>query len=187
MYSVTPALKRRGIHLGARDRFRLRQLAVAPLLHREEGVRAGELSLHDRDLLAPRVRDELDVFQVPVVILDADAGRPGLRPRLASTPGREVVGRPSRLLDIRREPCRGAAQLYREILQIGALLPDALRPEGPQVSSVAVQVCPCLREKTPGPPGCRRRSSRRSPESAETGRTRALRRRPGQTALRGAG
>ena len=34
-----------------------------------------ELALHERDLVLPRVRHELDVLQVPVVVLDTDARR----------------------------------------------------------------------------------------------------------------
>jgi hypothetical protein len=142
-------VKRLVVLLGVRDRDRLRRkLRVLQLLHREEGPRTSELALHQSDLFRPRVRHELDVLQVPVVVLDADAGRAGLRRRLRLEPFGEVVGGGFRLVDVGLESRVAASEFAGELREIGALPSDGLRPVVPDVLLVARQVVLRLREQS---------------------------------------
>ena len=147
MYSVTAALKRLSCSSALATGTCCGQLRVLQLLHREQGLGARELALHDRDQLRPRVRDELDVLQVPVVVLDADARRRGLRSLLRLEPRGQGVGRLHRLLDVGLEGGGRAHELRAEQPQIGALLLQPLRSVEPEVVPVAREVDLRLREQ----------------------------------------
>ncbi len=131
----------------ARDRLLHRQLRVADLFHREQRARPPELALHERDFLGVRVRDELDVLEIPVVVLDADARRPGLLRQFRLDPGREVVRRLLRFGGVGCEVRRLPLQFLRERVENAALLADRLRAMEPEVPAVARQVRLRLREQ----------------------------------------
>ena len=58
--------------LRAGHRRERRQAAVLFLLERQAGAGAGQLALHQGDLLGPGVRNELHMREIPVVVGDAD-------------------------------------------------------------------------------------------------------------------
>ena len=117
MYSVTASVNRAACSSGAGDGHLRRQRPVALLFEREEGVRAPQFALHEHDLVLPGVRHQVDVLQVPVVVLDAHSRRSGLRGRLRVEPGGERVGRLFRLLDVRLQ-ARPLAEPRRQLFEV---------------------------------------------------------------------
>ena len=106
-----------------------------------------ELALHDRDFLAPGVRSELHVPEVPVVVGDAHSGEAGPRGHLLVEPGRKGIGRLPRALYVGGQAAGSVLDLRRQRGQVGALLPYRLRAEGPQVLARPDEVGPGLLEQ----------------------------------------
>ena len=124
-----------------------RQRGVPLFLEREESVRSTKLALHQGHDLPPRVRHQLDVLQIPVVVLDPDAGRPRLRRELRPEPGGERIGRLLCASDVCRQRSGRVRDARGEPLQIGALAPDTCRAELPEILAIADEILPRLFEK----------------------------------------
>ena len=130
-----------------RQRNLRRERPVAMLFQRERRPRPVELALHDRDFLGPRVRHELHVLQIPVVVRHADAGRADLRRGERVQPHRERVRRGLGALNVRLEVARRGRHSRGELGELGSLLADALGAIDPEVFARADEVAPRLREQ----------------------------------------
>src|SRR5439155_25702382 len=120
---------------------------VALLFEREERLRSRELALHQRHLVAPRMRNQLNVLEIPVVVVDADAGRTGLRRGLGVEPRRKGVGGVLRALDVAFARTGHVGDARRQRGEIRALLPDAFRAVDPEIAAISGQVALRLIEK----------------------------------------
>ena len=132
--------------LGRVDRLLPRQGAILLLLEGERSAGAGKFARHQRHLVRPRVREELHVRQVPVVVGDADAGGRGLRRHLLLHPLRERGGRLLRGVGSRDE-LRMARRLALQLRERVGLIVQAARAVDPEVVTVAGEVGPRLREE----------------------------------------
>ena len=74
MYSVTAALNR-SCHSSSSGWARAGQSAIALLLERQSRTRTRQLAAHQRHFVLPRVRHELHVREIPIVVGNADTGR----------------------------------------------------------------------------------------------------------------
>ena len=110
-------------------------------------VGAGELPEHQRLLLFPGVGNEVDVLQVPGVIVRPDARRTGLGIRLAFEPFTELVGGLASRHDALLELVALAGHLTGKILQIGALSFHGADPHHPEIPGVSDQIGSGLLEK----------------------------------------
>ena len=91
----------------------------------------------ESDFLLPAQGHELNVLEVPVVVLDADARGSVLGRRLRVEPRRQLVGRGLRALDAGLQARRICLRKVGELL---ALLLEDFRSEDPEVTAVAGQI-----------------------------------------------
>ncbi len=134
--------------LRAGDRILRRQAAILVLLEGEGRPSAGQLALNEGHLVGPGVGQQLNVRQVPVVVLDPHARGAGLRRRLLLQPADEAIRRIQAALNSRGErrmcvhstPLRTSPGFGGQVGEDRPLFFHAADAVNPEIAGVASEV-----------------------------------------------